>query len=109
MNKIRRLIATGALALAAVGATVVAAPAATAAVAPGEYTFTTVNFGTPSSAPATVRDGLLILHSPIGSIPLQIIDVPGGGYVDALGQRYYLGGETFMGHIRIGHNTLTPR
>lgn len=109
MNKTRRLIATGALALAAAGTAVVAAPAASAAVANGDYIFTTFNFDTPSSAPASVRDGVLTLYSPLGPIPIQIIDTPDGGYIDALGQRYILGGETFLGPWLIGHNTLTPR
>lgn len=114
MTKTRRVIATGALALAAVGASaagaVVAAPAATAAVASGNYTFTTVNFGVPSTAPASVQNGVLTLHSPIGPVNYQIIDVPGGGYIDSgQGQRYFLGGETFFGPFVIGHNVLAPR
>ncbi|MFI6432885.1 hypothetical protein [Rhodococcus oryzae] len=114
MKKPRRLIATGAFALAATGAavvgTVVAAPAASAAVAPGNYTFTTTNFGIPSSTPASIHNGVLTLHSPIGPANYRIIDVPGGGYIDSgQGQRYFLGGETFFGPFVIGHNTLTPR
>lgn len=83
---------------------------ASAAVAPGDYTFTTVSFGTPSSTPASVQNGVLTLHSPLGPINYQIIDVPGGGYIDSVpGLRYFLGGETFFGPIPIGHSTLTPR
>ncbi|MYV28330.1 hypothetical protein GQ649_14060 [Rhodococcus sp. DSM 6344] len=69
MTKPRRLIATGAFALAATGAavvgTVVTAPVASAAVAPGDYTFTTVNFGIPSASPASVQNGVLTLFSPL--------------------------------------------
>lgn len=114
MKKPGRLIAKGALALAATGAavvgTVIAAPAASAAVAPGNYIFTTINFGVPSSAPASVHDGVLTLYSPLGPLNYQITDVPGGGFIDSgQGQRYFLGGETFWGPFVIGHNTLTPR
>lgn len=112
--KPRRLIATGAFALAATGAalvgTVVAAPAASAAVAPGNYTFTTNNFGIPSTAPASVQNGVLTLYSPVGPVSYPIIDVPGGGYFDSgQGQRYFIGGETFFGPFVIGHNVLAPR
>ncbi|BAH33581.1 hypothetical protein [Rhodococcus erythropolis] len=114
MTKPRRLIATGAFALAATGAavvgTVVTAPVASAAVAPGDYTFTTVNFGIPSASPASVQNGVLTLFSPLGPLNYQIIDVPGGGFIDSgQGQRYYLGGENFFGPFLIGNNTLTPR
>lgn len=118
MKKPSRLIATGAFALAATGAavvgTVVAAPAASAAVAPGNYTFTTINFGIPSTAPASVQNGVLTLFAPLGPVNHRIVDVPGGGYIDSgQGQRYFLGGETFIdtfvGPVRIGHSMLTPR
>ncbi|UXF70026.1 hypothetical protein [Rhodococcus qingshengii] len=80
-----------------------------AAVTPGDYTFTTVNFGIPSSAPASVQGNNLVLFSPVGLLNLPIVDVPGGGFVDFQGQRYFLGGETFFGPFVIGHSVLSPR
>lgn len=87
----------------------IAAPTASAAVTPGEYTFTTVDFGIPSSAPASVQGNNLVLFSPVGPLNLPIVDVPGGGFVDFQGQRYFLGGETFFGPFVIGHSVLSPR
>ncbi|MGB3676778.1 MAG: hypothetical protein WA988_20300 [Candidatus Nanopelagicales bacterium] len=113
MSKIKRRMATGALSVAITSAaligSVVAAPTASAAVAPGDYTFTTVSFGIPSSAPASVRDGQITLFSPVGPATFPIVDVPGGGFFDNQGQRYFIGGETFWGPFVIGNSTLTPR
>lgn len=59
---------------------------------------------------ATVPGDVLTLHSLFGPVHYQIINLPdGGGYVDSMGQRYYLGGETFVGPFLIGHSTLIPR
>ncbi|MET3959790.1 hypothetical protein ABIE52_006725 [Rhodococcus sp. OAS809] len=113
MSKMKRLVTTGAASVAitaaAVIGSVVAAPTASAAVIPGDYTFTTVNFGIPSSAPASVQGNNLVLFSPVGPLNLPIVDVPGGGFVDFQGQRYFLGGETFFGPFVIGHSVLSPR
>lgn len=111
MKKIHRPAAISAIALAVAGAASIAlAPAASAAITPGEYTFTTHSFGVPSSAPATVRGNMLILHSPVGPIAYPIHNTPGGGYIDSgQGQRYYINGQTFFGPFLIGDNTLTRR
>ncbi|MFZ2526543.1 MAG: hypothetical protein WAX14_02640 [Rhodococcus sp. (in: high G+C Gram-positive bacteria)] len=69
-----------------------------------------MNFGIPSSAPASVHGGVLTLYSPVGPFHYRIIDVPGGGNIDSgQGQRYFLGGETFFGPVVIGHSIVAPR